>query len=265
MIRKAIDAFNSGDVEQMLALSDDELEWRPMFGAATGGATAYHGHSGFREYWRGTQEIWEFFHFDPEQFVDDGNSIVVIGRGSGRSKGSGIEIDQPFAMVWKVRAGKAAFGQTFTDPDEARVAAGRLAEERGSAALTQNVERLRAFYNAFNASKLIDPEWLTSDVEFKQPDELGGGEGVYHRRDGFARGVQELLDVFEDFRADPEEFFDAGAYVVVYVRLRGHAKVSGVPFDDPYAYVARFRGEQIDLWHAYSDRTEALKAVGLEE
>ena len=55
----------------------------------------------------------------------------MVGRGSGRAKGSGIEIDQPFAMLWKVRNGKTVFGQTFTDPDEARAAAERLAAERG--------------------------------------------------------------------------------------------------------------------------------------
>jgi uncharacterized protein len=131
VIRRAIEAFNTGDVEQMLGLADPELEWRPAFGAATDGATAYHGHAGFRVYWRGTQDIWDHFHFEPEQFIDDGTSIVVVGRGSGRAKGSGIEIDQPFAMLWKVRDGKTVFGQTFTDPDEARAAAERLVESGG--------------------------------------------------------------------------------------------------------------------------------------
>ena len=131
VIRRAIEAFNAGDVEEMLALADPALEWRPAFGAATDGATAYHGHPGFRVYWRGTQDIWDHFHFEPEQFIDDETSIVVIRRGSGRAKGSGIEIDKPFAMLWKVRKGKTVFGQTFTDPHEARTAAERLAEERG--------------------------------------------------------------------------------------------------------------------------------------
>jgi ketosteroid isomerase-like protein len=131
VIRRSIEAFNSGDVEAMLAIADPELEWRPAFGAATDGATAYRGHAGFREYWRGTQEIWDHFHFEPERFVDDGSCIVVVGRGSGRAKGSGIEVDQPFAMLWKVREGKPVFGQTFTDPDEAYAAAEQLAESRG--------------------------------------------------------------------------------------------------------------------------------------
>jgi ketosteroid isomerase-like protein len=124
VIRRSIEAFNSGDVERMLALADAELEWRPAFGAAPGGGTAYHGHAGFREYWRGTQEIFDHFHFSPKRFIDAGESVVVIGRGSGRAKGSGVEIDQPFAMLWKVRAGKTLFGQTFTDHGEALRAAG---------------------------------------------------------------------------------------------------------------------------------------------
>ena len=131
LIRRAIAAFNAGDVDEMLALADPELEWRPAFGAAPDAATAYHGHAGFREYWSGTQDIWDCFHFEPEQFTDDGTSIIVVGRGSGRARGSGIEIDQPFAMLWKVREGKTVFGQTFTEIDEARTTAERLARERG--------------------------------------------------------------------------------------------------------------------------------------
>jgi ketosteroid isomerase-like protein len=134
----------------------------------------------------------------------------------------------------------------------------------GVAVSRENIERLRDLYAAFNTSKLIDPEWLTSDVEFKQPDELGGGEGVYYGRDGFTRGVQELLDVFDDFSAEPEDFIPGGTDIVVFVRLRGRARMSGVPFDDPYAHVVTFRGQQIARWHAYSDRREALKAAGLE-
>jgi len=125
LVRRAVEAFNAGDIEQMLALADPELAWLPAFGAATGGATAYNGHAGFREYWRNTQEIWDHFHFSPEGFIgDDGKVVVVVGRGSGRAKGSGVQIDQPFARVWKVRGGKAVFGQTFTDHGEALRSAG---------------------------------------------------------------------------------------------------------------------------------------------
>ena len=126
----------------------------------------------------------------------------------------------------------------------------------------ENVELLEAVYAAFNASKQFDLELLTPDVEFVQPEI---GQSTYFGREGVARGVQELFDVFEDVQAVPEEFFDAGTQVVVFVRLTGRARGSGVPVEFPLAHVFRFRGELVDQWHAYPDRQEALKAVGLEE
>jgi hypothetical protein len=37
-----------------------------------------------------------------------------------------------------------------------------------------NVERLREAYEAFKATKQVDIELMTPDVEFVQPDEVGG-------------------------------------------------------------------------------------------
>jgi len=127
-----------------------------------------------------------------------------------------------------------------------------------------NLERLRAAYESFLTDGLAF-DLMTDDIEFRQPDEVGGGEGVYHGREGVARGVGELVDVFDEMRAVPERFIPVGDYIVVLVRLQGRAKASGVPIDQPYAHVWRFQGERADLWHAYSDRQEALRAVGLTD
>jgi ketosteroid isomerase-like protein len=126
----------------------------------------------------------------------------------------------------------------------------------------ENVERLQSIYADFNATHEVDLQLLTHDVEFKQPEV---GESTYHGHEGVARGVKELFDVFEDVQAEPEEFFDAGAQIVVFVRLSGRARGSGAPVAFPLAHIFRFRGELIDQWHAYPDRQDALKAVGLAE
>jgi ketosteroid isomerase-like protein len=128
----------------------------------------------------------------------------------------------------------------------------------------ERIERLRVAYENFGTDGLA-LDLITDDIEFKQPDEIGGGEGVYHGRAGVARAMEELLDVFDELHSVPEEFFVAGNYVVVFVRLRGRGKGSGVPVDMPYAHVFRFRGERADQWHVYPDRQEALKAVGLAD
>src|SRR5439155_4669061 len=89
------------------------------------------------------------------------------------------------------------------------------------------------------------------------------GESTYFGREGVERGVQELLDVFENVQAEPEEFFHAEPHIVVFVRLTGCARGSGVPVEFPLAHVFRFRGGLVDQWHAHADRHTALKAVGL--
>src|SRR3954471_3872289 len=122
----------------------------------------------------------------------------------------------------------------------------------------ENVETLQAVYAAFNAGEGIDMDLLTHDVEFTQPEI---GESAYYGRDGVDRGVNELLGVFENVQAVPHEFFDAGEQVVVFVRLSGRARGSGVPVDSDLAHVFRFRGGLVDQWHTYADRDEALKAV----
>src|SRR5271167_1554433 len=109
-----------------------------------------------------------------------------------------------------------------------------------------NLERLRETYKNF-AKDGLDMNPMTADIEFRQPDEIGGGEGVYHGHEGVIRGVQELQEVFDDVDAVPEKFFVTGPYIVVFVRLCGRAKRSGVPIEAPFAHVWRFRGEQVDL------------------
>jgi ketosteroid isomerase-like protein len=128
---------------------------------------------------------------------------------------------------------------------------------------SENVERLRVAYEVFKATKRVDTGAMTPDVELIQPDGLGGGAGVYHGPEAFVRGIQELTDTFDDFRVEPEEFFDLGDRVLAFVRLRGRARGSDVPIDGPFAHVVTFRGGLISSWHAYADRNEALVAVGL--
>jgi ketosteroid isomerase-like protein len=112
-------------------------------------------------------------------------------------------------------------------------------------------------------SHLVDLDLWAADVEYIQTADAGGDETIFHGRDGVVRAVDELIEAFDDFRVEPERFFDMGDRVLAFVRLRGRARRGGVPIDAPFAHVATFRGSQIVRWHAYAHRDEALEAVGL--
>ena len=70
---------------------------------------------------------------------------------------------------------------------------------------------------------------------------------------------------WDDYHLDAEELFDAGSSVVGVVRERGRGKGGGVPFDRRWAQVWTFSRGRIIRWEHYTDKAEALEAVGLRE
>jgi hypothetical protein len=64
---------------------------------------------------------------------------------------------------------------------------------------------------------------------------------------------------FDDFRAEPEQFIDAGEHVVVVGRFRGKA-ISGATLDAPFVHVHRMRNGKVIRFQNYVDATPWTKA-----
>jgi ketosteroid isomerase-like protein len=58
---------------------------------------------------------WADFKVTPEEWLDAGNHIVVLGTYSGRHKESGREVRAQFAHIWGVTHGRVARFQQYTD------------------------------------------------------------------------------------------------------------------------------------------------------
>ena len=50
---------------------------------------------------------WDGFAAVPDEFIDAGDTIVVLGEYSGAYKATGKSFKANFAHVWKIREGKA--------------------------------------------------------------------------------------------------------------------------------------------------------------
>jgi ketosteroid isomerase-like protein len=83
----------------------------------------YRGHDGVRRYFAAFEGI-EDVRLTPEEFIEDGERVLVPTVLTGRGASSGIEIEQRVVQAWQFRNGKAARVDVFTDLDRAR-AAGR--------------------------------------------------------------------------------------------------------------------------------------------
>ena len=82
----------------------------------------------------------------------------------------------------------------------------------------------------------------------------------------FRRFNAEFREVWDDdFVMYPETIREYGEGVIALTRFTGHARASGAEISGGVFQVYRFREGQIVRLEDFTDRDDALKAVGLEE
>jgi ketosteroid isomerase-like protein len=88
----------------------------------------------------------------------------------------------------------------------------------------ENVEVVEAAYEALTSAGLdAFADYWAEDIEMRTVR----GASLYGKA-AWRAYLQELLDLFDDFRIEPIEFIDAvGEGVVVYLRYGGRSKLSG--------------------------------------
>lgn len=69
------------------------------------------------------RDVYPDFRFEPEEYRDVGEDVVVIGMARGTAA-SGVRAQWRQGYVWTIRDGRAVRFQWFSDPAEAVQAAG---------------------------------------------------------------------------------------------------------------------------------------------
>ena len=88
---------------------------------------------------------------------------------------------------------------------------------------------------------------------------------VYEGAQGADDFFAEWGSAWDDWEVEIEGLHDLGGTMLAIVRQRGRSKLSGVPVEMLMAMLWTFRDGKEARMDMYSDPSEALKAVGLEE
>jgi ketosteroid isomerase-like protein len=123
-LRRALEAFNRGDVDAALEALDAEVEWYPAVQPMLGERTVYRGHQGVRDLFRELFEVYLEFQIEDAEFQDLADRVVATCRVRARGKQSGAESDSPFGYLFEFRNGAVVRVRAFLDPNEALEAAG---------------------------------------------------------------------------------------------------------------------------------------------
>ena len=116
VIRGIYDSFGKGDVPAILGQMDQQIEWNEAENFIYADRNPYVGPQAILEgvFMRfGTE--WLGFTVNPEEWLDAGNHVVVLGTYAGKNKETGKEVRAQFAHVWGVRGGRVVRFQQYTD------------------------------------------------------------------------------------------------------------------------------------------------------
>ena len=116
VIRGLYDSFSQGDVPAVLGQMDEAIEWREAENYIYADRNPYLGPQAVLEgvFMRLGAE-WEGFTVTPEEWLDAGHHVVVLGTYTGRRKETGKEVRAQFAHVWGLRGGRVVRFQQYTD------------------------------------------------------------------------------------------------------------------------------------------------------
>jgi uncharacterized protein len=115
IVKRSYDAFARGDMDGVVGDMDPDIEWHQAQGLPHGG------------YYRGLDEVrrnifdpldaewWDEFTAAPDEFLDAGDHVVVLGRYRGTAKETGRPLDVPFVHIWTLRDEKAVRFRQFLD------------------------------------------------------------------------------------------------------------------------------------------------------
>jgi ketosteroid isomerase-like protein len=123
-LRQGFENFARGDVDAVLERLDPDVDWRPAI-APILGVEAVRGREAVREFF--TRELFEGFdefRAEPIAYEDLGDAVLVTVRYVGRGESSGLEIDQTFASLYRLRGGKTVTMRDYSTREEALEAAG---------------------------------------------------------------------------------------------------------------------------------------------
>src|SRR5215217_2370552 len=125
----------------------------------------------------------------------------------------------------------------------------------------ENVEvvaRLVDAWNQANVEAMLALFEVIFSPEVPEP-------GPFHGHTELREWAEGFLAAWESHHAEVVELIEADHSIVAILHLIGRGSGSGIEMDETDAHVFTFSDAKVTRWRDYSDRSEALEAVGLRE
>ena len=122
-------------------------------------------------------------------------------------------------------------------------------------------ETLRLVYEAYNRGDWIGAlSGMHRDIEWKTTR-----TGRHRGHDEVRRFMEDMREPFEEVMVEPDEWFDHGDRIVVFLRIRARPRGSDAIAENRVGHLWTMRDGKAIRCETFPRREEALEAAGLSE
>ena len=122
VVRGLYESFKAGDIDAMLGVMAEDIEWQLPEIAGVPFSGKRQGHADIREFFASVAEMQDVEEFELDTVIAQGDTVVVLGHYTWRVKATGRSFSSDFAHAFHMAAGKVGRFQEFLDTAAAAAA-----------------------------------------------------------------------------------------------------------------------------------------------
>ncbi|WP_075795896.1 nuclear transport factor 2 family protein [Massilia putida] len=119
LLKQAYDAYGQGDIQRLLGMLAQDIDWELPDIEGVPFTGKRHGVDQVADFFRILAECQEPREFRPDQFIAQGDQVVVLGHGTFAVKATGAEFSSDWCHVFRVVGGKIAGFKEYDDTHQA--------------------------------------------------------------------------------------------------------------------------------------------------
>jgi ketosteroid isomerase-like protein len=205
-------AMGSGDMQALLALSAEDIEWI-IPGEGWPLAGTHRGHEGLADLLQKASETLETSYPKPFEFVAQGNRVLVIGFAKGKILATNKTFEDDWVFAITVQNGKLKSVREYIDT-QALAEASEMAADS-----TSNEEIIKKLYVAGERPGLDPEKFVFFFAEEGYMWDMASG--TKFRGKAIGESITALAKAFPDVRREIQDIYTTGDVVIVEHRIRG--------------------------------------------
>jgi hypothetical protein len=115
LIQQAFDDFLNGKIAGILDTCREDVEWSSYENPDVPYSAVYKGKNGVADFFGTLSETVNYSRFEPQQFISQGDDVVVFGHHTGAVKSTGKSFDHGWCLSFKLQDGKLKHFFAYVD------------------------------------------------------------------------------------------------------------------------------------------------------